>query len=257
MTLVQDLEGLGLTEREASSYLALADLGKATAQLLSKRTKLPRASIYLLMESLSVKGLVTKETKAATTYFIPSSPSALTLMLRREAQNLRRKMAQAERLQRELEPIFRGKNYSIPRLKLVEGAESIESMLYQNEDLWYESMKQNDSTWWGFEDVSLFKGYQEWFERMWDKFSESRRKQIKLRIFSNFPVAKDLEKRFPLTKIRPLPSQYDFSSTTWLMGDYLVLFSTREKPFYGYQIHDPVLTKNLRIIFALLWKEEV
>ena len=256
MTFIQDLEEIGLTEREASLYLSLADLGKATAQLLSKRTKLPRATVYLTLESLAVKGLVTREAKSNTSYFIPNPPSSITLMLKNEQELLRKRLARSERITRELEPLFKGKNFNIPRLKFFEGSESIENMLYQVEDTWYQSIKQRDSIWWGFEDASLFTGYKVWFQHMWDKFSETRKKEVKLRIFSNFAVSEYLEKRFPLTKIRSLPSQYDFSSTTWLMGDYLVIFSTREKPFYGYQIHDAALAENLRTIFKLLWNED-
>lgn len=255
MTFVSELEELGLKAREAALYLELAEVGKATAQLLAKRTKMPRASIYLLLDGLAARGLITKEAKASTTYFIPNPPSALTLMLKREGEVLRKRIGKAERLQRELASMFETRNFNPPRLKVVEGEESIENMLYQNVHTWYQSMKQRDKTWWGFEDASLFQTYQRWFEQMWVDFSEARTKQIKLRMLSNFPVASALEARFPLTKIRPLPTRYDFSSTTWLMGDYLVILSTRDKPFYGYQIHDAVLAQNVRIIFQLLWAE--
>lgn len=257
MTYVHDLEQLGLSQREASLYLALADLGKATAQLLNKRTKIPRASIYLTMEALSAKGLVSLETKARTTYFVANPPSSINIMLKREQDLLRKRISRAERLSTELEPLFSRRNFSVPRLKFFEGAASVEGMLYQFEDVWYNSMKKTDSTWWGFDDVSLSREYRGWFEHMWNKFAEDRKREIKVRVFSNYPASEHLESRFPLTKLRQLPNQYDFSSTMWLMGHHLVIFSTREKPFYGYQIHDPVLAENLRTVFNLLWKEVV
>ena len=255
MSIFQDLQQIGLNEKEVEIYLALADFGKATAQLLSKKVTMPRATVYLSLETLTRKGLVTRETKASTSLFMANPPASLLLMIKREQEDLKRRAATAERVARELEPVFKGKNFSIPRLKFFEGAESIESMLYNSEDIWYESMMKTDCTWWGFEDASLFLGYRKWFEHMWSKFSEERKTKIRLRIFSNFPVSDSLEKKFPLTKIRSLPDKHDFSSTTWLMGDYLVIFSTNHKPYYGYQIQDPVLAENLRTIFRLLWKE--
>lgn len=255
MSLALELQSLGLTSREVDVYLAMANLGKCTAQLVSKRIKMPRTTVYLVLEGLERRGLIMRESKSNTTFFTPRPPQSLLEMLKVEQDEIRRRSAHAERLVKELEPLFKHKNYNIPKLRFVEGASLIQRMLYQYEDDWYRSMAETDCTWWGFEDASLYKGYRAWFEHMWNKFSDARSKKIKLRIFSNFPASEYLEERFPLTKIRPLLSTHDFSSTTWVMGNHMVIFSTRQKPFYGYQFYDPVLAENLRIIFKMLWEK--
>lgn len=48
----------GLTKNEAIVYLALLDLGKTTTGSLIKKTNIPSSKIYILLASLSEKGIV-------------------------------------------------------------------------------------------------------------------------------------------------------------------------------------------------------
>jgi len=55
---LQKLEGFGLTEYQARVYLALLDLGTATASQLPAPSRVPRTRIYSTMQQLHAKGLV-------------------------------------------------------------------------------------------------------------------------------------------------------------------------------------------------------
>jgi hypothetical protein len=46
----------------------------------------------------------------------------------------------------------------------------------------------------------------------------------------------------------------DFTASTWINGDYLVLIQTQKKPFYLVQIYDKLMAYNMREIFKTLWK---
>jgi HTH-type transcriptional regulator, sugar sensing transcriptional regulator len=52
------LEQLGLNEQQARAYLALLDVPTATVNDLSKTSRVPRAKLYEVLESLNRKGLV-------------------------------------------------------------------------------------------------------------------------------------------------------------------------------------------------------
>src|SRR5512137_119909 len=53
---LQRLEGFGLTEYQARAYLALLDLGTATASQLPALSRVPRTRIYSTMRQLHAKG---------------------------------------------------------------------------------------------------------------------------------------------------------------------------------------------------------
>ena len=60
---------LGFYENEIRAYLGLAEIGKSTAHLLSKKLGIPRSTAYAALESLVKKGLVSIAQKGATTFF--------------------------------------------------------------------------------------------------------------------------------------------------------------------------------------------
>lgn len=255
MTEERELTELGLTEKESRIYLSLAESGKATAHATAKRTEMPRASVYFLLEALEKRGLVTRERKRGTTFFVANPPGSLVKMLEREKEELTARLRSAQDLAHRLVPLFRSKAFSVPKLQFFEGRDAVMRMLYDFEDEWHESIVNSDCTWWGFEDPSLYQHYEPWYHHIWDKFEKLRKEKLKVRVFIDVPVSKALKKRFPNTLLKPLPGHPNFTATLFLMGDYLLLVMSREKPHYAFQIKDSVLAANLRVVFQLLWKE--
>ncbi len=45
----------------------------------------------------------------------------------------------------------------------------------------------------------------------------------------------------------------NFTANTWVCGDYLILISTHQRPFYLIEIHDAMLAYNIRELFKKLW----
>jgi sugar-specific transcriptional regulator TrmB len=58
--LVRQLMKAGLVEKEARIYIALVELGKATAYAIAKQAGLKRPTVYLVLEELRHKGLINK-----------------------------------------------------------------------------------------------------------------------------------------------------------------------------------------------------
>ncbi len=75
-SLPQALSLLGLTEKEARTYLALLTLGKSTAYAVAKASGLKRPTTYLLLETLLQKGIVLKF-PAQKQLYIAKSPIEL------------------------------------------------------------------------------------------------------------------------------------------------------------------------------------
>ena len=57
--MFDELKKIGLSENETGAYLALLELGSATAQDISKKSGIKRATTYVQLEALMQLGLVT------------------------------------------------------------------------------------------------------------------------------------------------------------------------------------------------------
>ena len=71
------LKEAGLTEGEAKVYLALLELGASTTGPIIEKSKIARSIIYLILEKLIEKGLVSFVTKEKTKYYQASDPQKL------------------------------------------------------------------------------------------------------------------------------------------------------------------------------------
>lgn len=78
------LTGLGLTNNEAIVYLANLELGPTTVIKMSKKTGLPRGSIYSVLGSLRHRGLVSTQPKGAKHVFVAESPDHLEKLLQQK-----------------------------------------------------------------------------------------------------------------------------------------------------------------------------
>lgn len=75
--LQKDLEGLGLSKNEASTYLALQQKGKTKAGELIKETGLHRNLVYQALDALAQKRLLTKSSMGTVALFQATDPMHL------------------------------------------------------------------------------------------------------------------------------------------------------------------------------------
>ncbi len=245
---------LGFTESEIKTYLALADIGKASVSIIAKKTSLPRSTVYSVLESLIVRGLVSVEQGEALAFYRINQPSALVSMVQSEKQELLgkldRKEVAARELAKSIEPLFRSKNYSVPRIQFFEGTRNVERMLYDYELEWQQSIGREDFTWWGYQDVEFVVQYREWLDHYWTLLKPAE----KIWLLSNKSGVEDkLKGKVARRIIKQLPSGIEFSSTIWALGEYVVTIMTRQKPHYAFLLKDAVFAANQRAVFRMLW----
>lgn len=251
--LEEGLQQLGLSAKEVSVYLSIAEIGKASAHSLAKRTGIARATVYFVLDQLEQRGLVGKEQKSSTTFYSAAAPSALRRMIEREQKAVQQKARLAEELVEAIQPYFKSTNYSVPRLRFYEGKEAVESMLYDNIESWRDSMKKLDFTWWGYEDKNFPDEYRSFFQWYWKRSYPREASGEKVRIFSDTPWAETAEKYFSDTIFKPVPKGYDFTTSIWILGEYIIVLMTRHEPHYAFQIFDPVFSRNIKVVFEMLW----
>ncbi len=74
MDIINSLKTLGLSDKEASVYLSLLEIGEASVVQIARQTKLKRPTIYLLLDSLRDKELVLKIPHVKKAIYIAKDP---------------------------------------------------------------------------------------------------------------------------------------------------------------------------------------
>ncbi len=251
LTLFQKL---GFTESEIKTYLGLADIGKGSISMLAKRTSQPRSTVYSVLEVLASRGLVSVEQDQGLTFYRINDPAALSSMVQAEKEELGKKFERKEVAARELaksiQPLFRGKHYSVPRIQFFEGPRNVERMLYDYELEWQQSIAREDFTWWGYQDVEFVGQYRTWLDHYWAQLKSAE----KIWLLSNrSTIEEKLRGKVARRIIKQLPPGVEFSSTIWVLGEYVVTIMTRQKPHYAFLLKDAVFAANQRVIFQMLW----
>ncbi len=242
---------LGFSAKEQQIYLSLVEQGKATASALSKRTKIPRATLYGHLETLLSRGVITKEQKRGSSSFLVNNLSSLLRLVENEQEQLKMKAQAAKELTSLLSPVLKVAGYSPPKIQIFEGRKSIENMLYDHWPLWRESYyRYGDNTLWGYQDPTFVESYLKWHHYMWQDMSGRER----ICLFSNpANIEKELQHKIQNREVRALPASANFSSSIWIYGEYIVMGMTRQEPHYAVQLKDPIFAANLRTFFELLW----
>jgi len=253
MSITDRLSQFGFTSTEAELYLKLAEVGRSSAHALAKRCGLPRTTAYSVLDSLVRKGFAAVDKGKAVSAYIANDPSILLRQVEREKQELTRKELEATALVDLVRPSFRSQFYHVPKTKFFEGKSGVEQMLYENTKTWQDSMAQYDSTWWGYQDHTFVEQFMPYLRHTWEHRSEDER----IFLLSNQAAVEDqLRGQVVRREIRSVAAALEFSSTIWVLGDYIILIMTRNEPFYSFQIHDPVFGANLRSVFQLLWETQ-
>lgn len=245
---------LELSESEVNVYLSLAELGKAPASLLAKKLQIPRSTAYTILENLLKRGLISIEQAPDTSFYVANQPESLRRMVEEEKKIQEQKFRSKSKAVDELLPFlgtqFKRKNYSVPKLQFFEGTTNIKSMLYDHCRAWQSSISLYESTWWGYQDHEFVETYREWLDYYW----ASMQPDEKIFLLSNHSTTeKRLKNQIARRVIKVVPKQYQYSSTVWVLGEYVITIMTRQKPHYAFQLQDTVFASNLRLTFQLLW----
>src|SRR5262245_34371544 len=102
------LQDIGLTDKESGVYLALLQVDDASVLDLAKKTGIKRPTVYVTLESLAKKGLVSETTIGKKTHYYAEPPERLEsfiekrkLALDESKQTLKNILPQIKSIQRE------------------------------------------------------------------------------------------------------------------------------------------------------------
>ena len=120
MNLEQNLQKIGLTDKEAVLYLAGLQTGPATMQQLVNSAQLKRATVYELVESLKDKGLIKTVLKGKRKIYITEDPQNIFPLIKQKENVLHNIMGQLLSIQSHA-----GKK---PSVRIYQGVEGIKEI---------------------------------------------------------------------------------------------------------------------------------
>lgn len=116
------LKGLGFVGSEVKTYLASLEHGPATVIELTKMTKLSRQATYVVIESLTARGLMSSLIKGKKRYYVSEDPEKLMAYSKRHEIEMQERLKDLERVLPSLKLKQAGDR---PVVKFFEGKESI------------------------------------------------------------------------------------------------------------------------------------
>lgn len=242
---------LGLSAHEVAVYKAVLGAGAIEPAALAKAAGVKRTTAYSLARGLAEKGLLVEDATRRPRVFTPATPDQVLALVEGDKKRLVEREQSFKNLANELSKISAGKSYPVPSVRFIEEGK-LPDFFKQQTPTWDKSIiESGELTWWGFQDHTFVEHYSDWISWYWEQAPEG----IDLKLLSNHAEAevKFGPKYAPRRLIKFWGEAANFLSTTWAIGNYVVMINTRARPFYLVEIHDARMAHDQREVFKNLW----
>jgi sugar-specific transcriptional regulator TrmB len=242
MNTIHLLTKFGLTNNEALIYTALVKLTEASAYSLSKETKIPKTSIYEILDSLKNKGFISKSIINKSAYFTAESPN-------RFLSTANEKIDIAKLLIPALQSIHQDVGKDGPSIKFYTGVEGAKKAF---EDILITLKKTGVKEIFGIIDQDM----QYFLPRYLPTWLERREK---LNIFtyllthSENNTEPEIYKSNKLRETRLISREYILSTTMDIYATKVVIFSHKDNAPYAIIIDSEHFAETLKKIFHFMW----
>lgn len=242
--LKEQLIQSGLTEKQATIYLACLELGPAVIAQIAHKSNLNRATVYEVIEELITKRLISISIKGKRKTYVAETPETIKVQLKEKLQKF-------DTILPELLTLTQ-KGVKKPTVKYYEGIEGIKRTFT-------ESLNAKDDTIIGFSGIEAVVSQSKALEQFWEEEYIPKRiankKQVKL-IFPDNKTsrkyhAKDQEQ---LRESKFVPSTYyNFECEIYAYDDVLVMNSYSPGEEFSLTLESKPIVNTLRMIWQLCW----
>jgi sugar-specific transcriptional regulator TrmB len=237
-----NLSELGLKNNEINVYIALTQLGEATAAQVAKKTDLPRTTTISILNRLYGENYLTTHTFRGAIYYWIESPRTISDLLEN-------KLHRANELNDLLTKLYRTEAH-FPFAKVYDTKSGIRKFI----ELMLNSLDKKSTVY--TIDTPEVGNYRKIYS---DGTSQSlveikNKRQIMTNTLVPWPSYKKIDE-YKITRqkihLKEMPQGINFSSSLWLIKDMLVHFSGNP-PFIVAIKHEAVV-KSMKGIFDFLW----
>lgn len=251
--LTHRLSELGLTKKEIEVYLQIVQVGSITPTDLANKTGINRTTIYSVANLLMEKGFIEEDRTGTTKALMAASPERIMEYLDHKQEQLKEQRELAQPLVSALGELGQRLAYPVPKIRFIKEGQ-MKTFLYKQIDRWNESLMECGGRFLGFQDEAFVGMFDEWIQEYWKRTPE----KISLDLFTNRITEDDkrLSGAFPRRRMHQWTGDQAFTSTTWVMGDYVVMFSLKDEPNYLVELHDKRMAENYRLLFRELLSQK-
>lgn len=246
--LIQQLKQVGLSDKQAKVYLAVLELGEASALQISRHSGVNRVTCYQALDRLAAEGLVREVKVEGKSRFVAEMPKKLLENLLDKKISTERQILALEKVLPELESLY---NYSEvkPKIRFYEGVEGLKQ-IYQ--DTLEEKKEILAFTAYHRVDASL--------KRWLDKHYVPQR--VKRNIFAKVIAPssefaqkfKRLDSRQNRHTLLVPADKFPFSIEVNIYGNKVAIISFVKKEMMGVIIESKEVAATFRLIFQLAWQ---
>lgn len=249
--LTRELTHLGLTEKEASVYLAAAELGPSVAQDIAKKAKVNRATTYVMIDTLKTRGLMSSYSKGKKKYFVAESPERLLGMIRLQRQELESREEEFARIMPQLAALYNVEGAK-PQVRFLEGVEGMKTIREEMHAVKGEIIQ-----------LMPFDDVQDYFSRIMEADYERKSKKDlekinapvrSLVVVENEASIKNIPDFGKGVTMRILPAdKFKIHGEIDVRGDRIVMFSYKSS-LVAIVIVSQILADSMRVMFNLAWE---
>ncbi|KKU82160.1 MAG: Transcriptional regulator, TrmB [Parcubacteria group bacterium GW2011_GWA1_47_8] len=247
MDIDKVLQNFKFSDKEIAVYLALLELETATATQIADQSQINRSTVYVIIEALQKRGLISinKEEDSITKY-VASPPERLLQLAEEETKRYQNLVGQIHSVLPELKSRYRG-NKPRPKVRLYEGKEGLISA-YEDTLTSSESIRAYASI------ENMHKALPGYFP---DYYKRRADKGIAIR--SILPDTEEARQRTAYDKEESRESalvpagEYSFSPEINIYDNKIVFMSLVEK--FSLIIESKELADAFKKAFELSWKE--
>jgi len=240
MINTNQLEELGLTDKEARIYFASLELGLSTIQSIAKKAEIHRVSTYDIVTSLLEKGFMGQIVKDNKRYFSAIDPENILNLIKDREKRFEKIIPELNALQ--------NKESEKPKVMYFEGQKAVLQAYF---DRIRHGSELEENLVFGSSE-KILKG----FPKEYKTFTEERiSKKIKAKIIVEESKSGLLEKELSekeLREVKFLPKGVNLKANTIVYGNRVMIVSWDS--MLAVIIEDKNNAENQRILFNLLWK---
>lgn len=125
--IIRELVHLGLSEKEAAVYIAALELGPSPVQDIAHRSRVNRATTYVMIDLLTGRGLMSTFVKGKKRYYSAETPDRLRSILALQRKHIEEKEEDLGRVMPMLLALFNVEGAK-PQIRYMEGPEGLLSV---------------------------------------------------------------------------------------------------------------------------------
>ncbi|OGY48258.1 MAG: hypothetical protein A3D39_00135 [Candidatus Buchananbacteria bacterium RIFCSPHIGHO2_02_FULL_39_17] len=242
------LQDLGLTKSEIAVYFALLDLGSSSTGHIIKKAGIAAGKIYLILNKLTQKGLVTYAISSGTKYYQAKDPQRLVDYVNEKEQELSHKKKELTKILPLLKSQYSEPNYRTSA-EIYEGFNGFKT-LYE----WIlQELHRKDT----IEVLGVPKAANDIFEGyILDWNSRRIEHGINMRIIYNHDNREygKLREKMKLTQVRYIKQEFETPAWIIIFKDYVTTINIQSGSPTCFLIKNKDVAQSYKKYFDLIWK---